>query len=255
MRRLLLAFLLVLPFSARADVVDVKTRNTTIRMLVEGPAKPTAVVVIFSGGDGNVEISDDGTIGKGRGNFAVRTRGLLNGYGLATAVLSPPEDNRDLRLFGATAAYGEDIENVMAALRARFPGLPIWMHGTSRGTISIAEGASKIKNPANRPDGIVLSSSVTVHKKYDSVFDGNLAAFTGAALIIHHKDDACFVCPASGTDDILKALENAKPKKVMLFEGGDTPRGDECQPHHYHGFIGLEAKVIDAMVAYIKAPQ
>ena len=242
--------------SAAAEVVHLKTRDTHIHVLIEGPAKPSAVVVIFSGGDGDVQFTDDGTITKGAQNFAVRTRMLLQQHGLATAVLSTPDDNRDLRLFAASSGYAEDVENVMAMLRARFPGVPIWMHGTSRGTVSIAEAAPKIKNPANRPDGIVFSSSVTERSKYDVVFDGDLAGLTMAVLVLQHKDDPCYVTPPDGAEKLLQALTRAKPKRlVMIAGGGAHARGADCMPHSHHGFIDVEAEAIDTMVDFIRTPR
>lgn len=243
------------PLGVRADVVDVPTRDTEIRVLIEGPSTPSHVVAIFSGGSGFVKIKDDGTIGKGRGNFAVRTRTLFHEAGMATAVLSTPGDNKDLKGNRTRDDYARDVEAVMAMLRDRFPGLPLWTHGTSRGAISIASTVPKFQNLANRPDGIILSSPVTERSNYDSVFEGDLKTLAGPVLVAYHRNDSCYVTPPSRGQDLLDALVTANPKRLRLFDGGDdSARGNDCGPKAQHGFIDIEAQVIDAFAAFIKAP-
>lgn len=78
------------------EVIDIRTRDTTIKILLEGPSNPNAVIALFMGGDGAMEISDQGNIGKGRSNFAVTTRGLFQEKGFATAVVAAPADMGDL---------------------------------------------------------------------------------------------------------------------------------------------------------------
>ena len=251
-------FITIMSFAvaATADVIDVKTRDSNIRILVEGPETPTHVIAIFAGGSGNTQIKDDGSIGKGRGNFAVRTRGLLNDHGFATAVVASPDDNKDLRGHRRSDDYATDVENVMAYLRKRFQGVSLWMHGTSRGTISIAMTVPKFKNAANKPDGIVLSASVTEpsNASADNVYDADLGNITGAVLVLHHKEDPCYITPASNTPKLLKDLTKASPKKLMILEGGgQNARGGECGAKTQHGFIDMEKETIDAMVGWIKS--
>lgn len=57
------ACVVCLPQAFAAEVVDVKTRGISIRLLIEGPAQPTAVMALFMGGDGHVEIIDQGNLG------------------------------------------------------------------------------------------------------------------------------------------------------------------------------------------------
>ena len=259
MRRfcLCLVMSLLLPLEAWAEVVDVKTRDSKIRVLIEGPDNPSHVVAIFAGGSGNTQIKANGKIGKGRGNFAVRTRGMFHGHGMATAVVTSPRDMKNLKHNRNTAEYATDVENVMAHLRGRFAGVPIWMHGTSRGTISITLTITKFKNPANKPDGIVLSASVTEdNSSGDDVFKGELGAITAAALVIHHEGDLCHVTPPADAPKLLKALDNAKPKKlIMISGGGESARGGDCQAKTHHGFIDVEQKTIDAMATWIRNPK
>ncbi|MCI0501646.1 MAG: hypothetical protein L0Y61_07855 [Epsilonproteobacteria bacterium] len=60
------------------NVVDIPTRhNIHERLLVLSPDMPKAVVVLFAGGHGGLQISSDGKFGLGRGNFLIRTRELF----------------------------------------------------------------------------------------------------------------------------------------------------------------------------------
>ena len=195
----LVALLAVTGYSGRAsaEVVDVKTRNTMIRLLIEGPANPSHVVALFAGGHGGVEIADDGTIGWCRGNFAVKTRDMFHQNGMATAVVGPPDDMRNLVNKRGTDAYVTDFGNVIQNLRERFK-ISVWVHGTSSGTNSVALPTSKITDPSRRPDGIILSSSLTARIKFnDTVFDGKLENIVSPVLIVSHKNDSCVYTPPS----------------------------------------------------------
>lgn len=101
----------------------------------------------------------------------------------------------------------------MQRLHERFK-TAIWVHGTSRGTISIALPASKIKEALRSPDGIILLSSVTEsnrrsQKASDNVLDGDLENITVPVLIVANSKDACSVTPPSCALLIQKAMKNA----------------------------------------------
>ena len=56
-------------------VVDIPTRpGVTQRILVLGPEKPKAAVILFAGGHGGLMLTPQGEMGWGKGNFLVRTR-------------------------------------------------------------------------------------------------------------------------------------------------------------------------------------
>jgi len=247
-------FLIAISGAAGAKVVDLKTRDSHIRLLIEGPANPTHVVALFAGGDGSVEINDDGTLGRLGGNFAVRTRTMFHAYGMATAVLAAPDDNNRLKGTRDRDEYATDVGNVIGYLRTTF-SIPVWLHGTSRGTIGISMTVPKIMDQAKKPDGIMFSASVMESNHYDQVFDGGLDKITGPVLVLHHKDDYCWMTPAGKVNDFIKALKRAAPKKAVIFEGGgQSESGGECKGQSKHGFIDIEQKVIDAMALFIKNP-
>ncbi len=47
-------------------------------------------------------------------------------------------------------------------------------------------------------------------------------------------------------------LENAPRKELLIFEGGDEPQSDECQPLSPNGYFGIEDKVVTAIAGWIK---
>lgn len=240
---------------SKAEVVDIKSRGTTVRLLIEGPADAPYVIALYMGGNGAVEIGDGGDIAAGKGNFAVKSRTQFQDLGFATAVVAPAADMSSLLDKRGSAEFAEDFGNVMAYLHERFKK-PVWAHGTSRGTISIVLPFSKQKDAAHRPDGIILSSTVTAAMKgHDTVYDGDVGAITGPVLIVAHKNDGCQASPPSGADKLAAKLTNAKPVKVLVVEGNDDmAKGDPCRPASQHGFPGLYKQVIGGMAAFIKNP-
>jgi hypothetical protein len=68
---------------------------------------------------------------------------------------------------------------------------------------------------------------------------------------VAHRDDHCNVSPPSNAAKIAAAFRNAPKTETMLFDGGDPPRSDACQPFAQHGYLGIEQKVVDAISDWI----
>lgn len=253
--RFLLFFLLtaMIPFGARAGVEDVKSRGETTRLLVEKGDNPWVTVVLFAGGKGAMDISEDGDIGWGARNFLVRAREYFQDKGAITAVIDAPTDHKD-KLYGfrGTEEHAQDIGAVIKHLRAKY-GFPVWLVGTSRGTNSVANAGVRLKE--NKADGIVLTSSMLAdNDKGDQVLNYDVAKITGPVLISHHRKDECSKTPPSGVPLLKKALVNAGPVKVMWYEYEGNTKSKVCQARHYHGFIDIEEKVVSDIMAWIKSP-
>ncbi len=232
------------------EVVDVPARGTITRILIESPETPKAMVALFTGGKGVVKIKADGKLKKARGNFAVRTRFELQKLGLATAVVDAPADMLDdLRPHRGSKEYAESMRAVIGYLKTRFK-IPVWLHGTSRGTNSVTAIASDLSGTPERPDGIVVSATVFRGYKFHNVFNYYLEKIGGPVLILHHKDDACRVTPPDDVEKFIKELRQASLVKSIFYEGG-SPKGDECQARHYHGFNGIEKKVMADLANFI----
>ncbi len=253
--RFLLLFLLTLmiPFSVRGEVQDVKSRGETTRLLVEKGDNPWVVVVLFAGGKGALDISESGDIGWGARNFLVRAREYFQNKGAITAVIDAPTDHKN-KLYGfrGTEDHAKDIDAVIKHLRTKY-GLPVWLVGTSRGTTSVANAAVRLQN--DKPDGIVLTSTMLIaNDKGDYVLPFALDKIELPVLIAHHKYDECAKTPPGKVGELKAALTKAKPVKVLWYEKKGYERGKACQARHYHGFIDIEEKVVSDIMAWIKSP-
>jgi len=104
-------------------------------------ANPMAVAVLFAGGKGAMQLSLDGAIGWGRGNFLIRSRPLFSRHGIVTAIIDAPSDHpRNLHNgFRRSPEHAADIGAVIGHLR-RIYRVPVWLVGTSQGTLSVATG-------------------------------------------------------------------------------------------------------------------
>ncbi len=236
------------------EVKDVKSRGVTTRLLVEKGDNPFVTLVLFAGGKGIMDISDNGFIGWGLGNFLVRSRRLFWNQGAITAVIDAPTDKRKtLHGFRSTKNHAKDVGAVISHLRAKY-GLPVWLVGTSRGTNSVANAGLRLKS--NKPDGIVLLATMLAYKRQwggDWVTNMDINKIEMPVLIAHHKKDKCIVTPPGKVSILRKKLKNAKPVKVLWYEGGIGVRGNECEAQHYHGFKGIEKKVVSDIMGWIKS--
>ena len=240
--------------AAGEEVKTIPTRPgvTESFMLVRPSGSPVGSLIIFAGGDGNLAITSGG-IGQLQGNFLVRTRARWAREGFLVAVLDTPSDRKSgLWNFRTTPEHAADVKQVIAAMREMTKG-PVWLIGTSMGTLSAANAAARLTEGG--PDGIVLTSSVTGTSKlsYETVMHGGLADIRVPVLVVHHKDDGCRASPYSGAQDIVKALKGAPVKDLMTFEGGSTPISQPCEAKAQHGYLGIEEDVVAKIAAWMRA--
>jgi hypothetical protein len=217
---------------------------------------PSASVILFTGGDGRFLLSPSG-FGITPTNFLGRTRDHFYAHGFSVALVDVPSDRLTLSNFRTTPEHAQDIEGVIDFLRQRSHA-PVWLVGTSFGTVSVASIASLLTGHEG-PDGIVLTSSLTRPSPppdVTTVFTANLAAIRIPVLVIHHKFDnlaqGCAETPVEDMPLVMGAMVNARRPKLMIFDGGGPPSGNVCQTWAFHGFPGIEAPVIDAIADYIR---
>lgn len=242
-------------------VVDLQTRpGVTERYLAIAPdGKPKSAVILFTGGQGVANIPDRPGPGWARnGNFLVRSRGYFRDRGLFVAVVDAPSDYKS-GLFGFrnSAEHAQDIAGVIADIRRRAGQLPVWLIGTSRGTLSAVNGAVRLQG-ADGANGLVLTSTVTRPGGRQSgpggtlnVFDFDLAAIRLPTLLAFHSGDGCFVTPPADVSSLKAKLSGAPRVDVMSFSGGDAPRSDDCEALSAHGFYGIEKSTVDAIADWI----
>jgi len=234
------------------QVLDIPTRpGVTNRLLVLAPAKPRAVALLYAGGHGGLQISPEGAIGWGEGNFVVRTRQLFAEQSLAAVVVDAPSDRQQpphLNRFRQTAEHAQDAAAIIAEMRKRY-GLPVWLVGTSRGTQSVAAIAIALADSPNAPDGLVLTSSILTDPAGRPLPAMPLDRLRLPTLVVHHEQDGCAHCRYADLPQLTDKLQMPR-KHVLGFTGGSSV-GDPCEPRAYHGFNGLEQQVVPAIARWM----
>ncbi len=252
-----LAFsLCALPAAAAAEgYAEVRSpRGVTVPVWHGAPAAPWAAAVLLPGGGGALEL-EPGGIGRMRANTVVRARGLLAGAGIAFAIPDAPSDRGDLANFRLTARHAADLGAVVAWLRERHPGIPVWMIGISRGAISAAAAAARLGPPPTGPDGVVLLAAVTGATSWggDTVLDAALDRIRVPALVVHHARDGCEVSPLPGARTVLRRLRHAPRRELIVLRGGDDEDVNPCRARTHHGFLGLERELVRRVAAWMRA--
>jgi pimeloyl-ACP methyl ester carboxylesterase len=251
-RSALFALLCVAATGAHAEgqLLKLPTRSgVTTTVFWEAAPQARATVLLFPGGGGGF-----GKVEGGRAlgnNFLVRTAPQFVAAGFNVAIFGRPSDTDDLDYADRVAEpHLADVHAVLAAVKAR-SGLPLWLVGTSRGTISATAAAIREQGDIA---GLVLTSSVVSPKKPGAVPLQDLAAIRVPVLVMHHQRDACVVCEPREVPAILSALSQAPVKKLLLVDGGANPTGDTCAALHWHGYIGLEAEAVGLISRWITQP-
>ena len=250
MRRLLvcLVFLYGIGAACAEDIITLPTRGAVTQsylLSVPETGKARAVAVLFPGGNGKTDLErETARAALESGNYLVRSRRLFAANGIAVAVVDAPSDRASGMddYFRLGAAHAEDIAKVIADLKTRFPGLPVFLIGTSRGTISAASIAKR--GPA--VDGVVLTATLFLANKRAPGLSGfDFATIPSPLLFVHHIDDGCHETPYSSA----KRLAERYP--LVSVAGGDPPQSAPCQAMSPHGFLGKEAPTVEAMTKWM----
>lgn len=127
------------------------------RVLLVVPSHPKATIIMLPGGAGDVGLSRDGAISHGD-NFVVRTRSLWVAKGYA--VLIPDTINHaNLRGMRHSPRYGQIVDRLIW-LAHKEVAAPVFLLGTSQGTIAAMNGAAHAQ-PGSLA-GVILTESVSV---------------------------------------------------------------------------------------------
>jgi pimeloyl-ACP methyl ester carboxylesterase len=251
MLRPLLALVLLLPVGAPSaeDIVSLSTREgVTQSYLLSAPqaGKASAVAILFPGGAGKTDLErETARTLLDRGNFLVRSRRIFAAGGIAAVVMDAPSDQPSGMDdgFRLDRAHTEDIGKVVADLKIRFPGVPVFLVGTSRGTISAASAGSRLGKAV---DGVVLTATLFLASKRQPGLSGfDFASIPSPVLFVHHIDDACTYTPYSSA----RRLADLYP--LVSVSGGLPQQSQPCEAMSQHGFLGKEAETVDAIAKWM----
>ena len=246
------------PAHADSQLVSIQTpRGVKQAFLLIRPAKPAASVILFAGGHGALGLTSASSMHWGAGNFLVRSRDKFAAHDFAVAVIDAPSDHPHgmERGFRMSSAHASDIIAVADYLKREI-GAPVWLVGTSRGTLSAAAGAIAASNV----DGLVLTSTVTrsrprgkmAQHRQDSVTDMSLSRIVVPTLIMSHRHDGCDVTPAADAPLLKQRLTKARRVELVLLDGGAPPQSEPCEARSQHDFLGIEDQAVNAIAAFIK---
>lgn len=237
---------------ASERVVDIPTRpGVTQRLLVLTPTAPRAAVLLLAGGHGGLQLSPDGKMSWGEGNFLMRTRQAFAAQGLLVVVIDAPSDRQSppyLGDFRQRPEHAQDLGHVLRWLRETAK-VPVWLVGTSRGTQSAAYAATELQGAAG-PDGIVLTSSILSDTDSRPLPAMPLERIRIPVLVVHHERDGCKHCAYADVPRLMGGLVHASRKQLLSFTGG-TSQGNPCQARAYHGFNGIENEVVARIAGWL----
>lgn len=238
--------------------VDLPTRpGVTERIGVLAPAQPKAVVVLMTGGQGRIDVADDGRPRRAD-NFLIRSRERFAAQGLAVLMLDTPSDRSRRPFLGGgfreSAEHAADMGAAIAWARDNYK-LPVWVVGTSRGTESTAEAAIRLAG-TQAPDGIVLTSTILVQPRFaiekgQPVPDMELARIHVPVLVLHHADDPCGACPPEQLPNLMGKFPPGLAE-LKTYTGGIS-QGPACEAFSYHGYNGIEDRVVADIAAWLLA--
>jgi pimeloyl-ACP methyl ester carboxylesterase len=141
-----------------------------------------------------------------------------------------------------------DIAAVVGDLRKRVPSLPIFLIGTSRGTISAASLGARFETPI---DGVVLTSTMfrAAGGKSNEPGPGlsrfDFARIKAPLLFVHHVSDQCASTPYG------EAARLAEKYPLITVFGGAPPQSGPCDPFSAHGFFGKERETVEQIVNWL----
>ncbi len=217
--------------------------------VVEPSEPPVASVVLLVGGNGLVNRLPPVLQ---RGNFLSRSRDLFAAQGFLVAIPDVPSDQPSgLTGFRGSADHATDLAAVIAWLRQKSPA-PVWLIGTSLGTISAANAAARLKTGG--PDGLVLTSSIIVPSRREGSVRASVdvSTITLPTLFVHNREDACQLCPFDSIGVLIEGFTHAPRKELLAFSGGDPPKSDPCEALSRHGYLGIEHEVVAGIGRWIK---
>jgi pimeloyl-ACP methyl ester carboxylesterase len=235
---------------AKGVLFKVPTREgVTTTLFWEPTDSAKATVFLFPGGGGGFGKVENGKATSN--NFLVRSAPYFTANGFNVAIFGRPSDSEDLDYADRISdTHMADVRKVLDFVKTQ-SAAPVWIVGTSRGTISAAATAIHVQGDIA---GLVLTSSVVNFKKPGAVPRQDLAAIKVPVLMLHHSKDACIHCRPDEVPATFKGLRNAPVKKLIFVDGGANPTGDPCAGQHFHGYIGMEREAVGTIAGWIEHP-
>ncbi len=222
----------------------------TQRVLWDAPSQPRATLLMLPGGSGEVGLRQDGDL-RHDANFVVRTR--ADWVRLGYAVLIPDTiDRSNLRGVRSTPAYGALVD-ALAAYAQKQVRAPVFLLGTSQGTIAAVNGAAHAR--PGLVSGVVLAEAVSVPGRFstETVFDADLQGVRVPVLVVADLADACDVAPPTMAPRVAAAMARSPSVQVLTVGGGVQEAEKACGSLSPHGYYGVEDEVVTRVGAWLRS--
>lgn len=236
---------------ASQELVRVPTRPGVTQPFVilsmRGGA-PAALALLYVGGAGRINARDDnGHVTYGARNFLPRSGAEFVRNAILPVVMDAPSDQGELSdTYRMGAEQTADARAVIAELKRRYPGLPVYLVGTSRGSISAAYVGRDL---GQEVAGVVLTSSVfggpNPRRQVPTLRGFDYGGIQSRLLLVHHREDGCEHAPYAG------AARLGSRYDLISVSGGRPAESGPCEPLSAHGYFGKEAQTVDAMAAWM----
>jgi len=194
--------------------------GTTVRYLltITDSQTPTYAVILMPGGNGIMSPQS--------GNFLIRSRSIFAEGPFVAA--SADATNKPERIMA-----------IISDLQRRYPGVRVYVVGTSRSTEATMALAHSLDG---KVAGFVHSSSMNSISSFDP------RGLKSRNLIVLHKKDYCQVTkPSNGI-----ASKQSYGTDLVEMDGGRSI-GDACEAYAYHGYNGIERETVDKIKQWIMA--
>lgn len=259
--------LLMLPLPAIAAQPQAMTVDTQlvrkVRPLPAPPSAPNAVasLLLVAGGNGVLNLDGNGDVQELEGNFLIRSAYRFLSFGLNVALLDAAPMFPGPNGFTSqrhTKPHAELIGKVAEIVQNTWAGVPVWLVGTSNGTISVANLGARL-TPSGSVKGIVLTSSVTQVGNMPGESVMTLSPALGSiklpTLVVWHNSDNCAGSPNASAHAVFTSLTGLAPgmKAEVVIKGGGWVAMPDCSALGYHGYAGVEDEVVTAIAKFIAA--
>ncbi len=195
-----------------------------------GGGSPAYAVILMPGGRGimSPHIDNNGKLVFAfGGNFLIRSRATFaEGKFVAASTDATSTPDRILA--------------IVADLQRRYPGVKVYVVGTSRSTEATLALARSLDG---RVAGFVHTSSMNGIATFDP------RGLKSRNLIVLHRRDACALTkPSNGV-----ASNRSYGTPLIEMDGGKST-GDDCEAYAFHGYNGIERETVDKIKQWIERP-
>src|SRR5215471_393318 len=229
--------------AARAADAEAVTIDTTFivktpPVRLDRPARPSrASVVLMAGNNGLLSLDATGTVIDLTGNFLIRSANLFLRHGLNVMMAdsAPAHPNGLNMATRLSATHAAELQGFVTAAANRW-GRPVWVVGTSNGSISTVTAGGFLPALAGLR-GVVMTSPVTnLTPGTQPTFNLYASRITVPTLVVWHQDDHCTFSPPAGSAALFALI----------------PSADKASHAFEHGHSGIEEEVVEKIAEFIR---